>query len=272
MAQSGRVSFQAGIDEYLAGRHYEAHEAWEELWQEEANEDRRRFLQALIQVASAVHKATHNVAPRGSVRLLDAAAEKLDGLGDTYLGVDLAGLRSTATACRVEIERQLANSGGCNLTQEFIPRVVLLSDAPLFHKPKSEPAVSASARHAWFDEGLSTYAAGAYFEAHELWEELWRDAPHGFDRQFMQGLIQVAAAMHKLFEHGKPKPAARLLTRALEKLADSPPRYRGLDVSRLLREGHAAIATLQARGTLDATQIPRIAKLPKLTRPDEQAR
>src|SRR5690606_33002088 len=118
-----------------------------------------------------------------------------------------------------------------------IPNMVQIADAPTFVAGQRDPAVPVRARQAWFDRGLAAYAAGEYFDAHELWEELWRDAPAGFDRHFIQGLIQVAAAMHKVLEHHKPKPAARLLTRALDKLADAPSDYRGLDVTRLLVEG-----------------------------------
>jgi predicted metal-dependent hydrolase len=255
------VSFQRGIDEYLAGRHYEAHEFWEELWQVEADEDQRRFLQALIQVASAVHKAVNDVAPRGSLRLLDSATEKLHGLGDAFLGVDLAALREGMGSCRSEVARQLEAGGHCQLEAVHIPPLVQLSDAPLFRGSKNEPAVPASARQAWFDRGLATYAAGEYFDAHEMWEELWRDAPRGFDRHFVQGLIQFAAAMHKIVEQQKPKPAARLLGRALDKVADAPANYRGIDVPRLVAEGRAALSTLESTGVLTSGQVPSIVKL-----------
>jgi predicted metal-dependent hydrolase len=255
------LSFQKGIDEYRAGRHYEAHEFWEELWQTEDDEDRRRFLQALIQVASAVHKAIHDVAPRGSLRLLDRAEEKLAGLGDDYLGVDLASLRQGMSQCRTEVERQLERDGHCRIDEAFVPPMLQLSDAPLLRKKPGRDTVPAAARRAWFDQGLATYQAGDYFEAHEVWEELWRDAPHGFDRTFVQGLIQVAAAMHKLFAHEKPDPAARLLRRALDKLEGAPEHYRGLDVPRLLAEGRAAMDLIEKDGTLEADRVPTMARV-----------
>ncbi len=34
-----------------------------------------------------------------------------------------------------------------------------------------------------------------YFEAHEVWEEIWNDA-YGPRRYFLQGLIQAAVALH----------------------------------------------------------------------------
>jgi predicted metal-dependent hydrolase len=255
----GGALFQRGVDDYHAGRHYEAHEHWEELWQDERDEPRRAFLQALIQVASATHKAINDVAPRGSLRLLDSAAERLAPLGEAYLGIDLVALRQSMTRCRAEIAHQLEASGHCRITSDFIPVLAQLGAAPLWQTSQRPPEVPAQARAAWFDRGLAAYQAGDFFEAHELWEELWRDTPVGADRQFFHGLIQVAAAMYKIVGQQKPAPAARLLARALDKLRASPPRYRGLDVARLLREGEACREILAAGGELSATSAPRIA-------------
>ena len=73
-----------------------------------------------------------------------------------------------------------------------------------------------------FAAGVSLYTAGAFFEAHEAWEEIWRGLPadRPEERRVLQGLIQVAAAFHKLFAMHRPKSAARLLRRGVEKLAD----------------------------------------------------
>ena len=101
--------YQRGIEIYARGEHYEAHELWEDLWQDEVDDDRRRFFQALIQIASAVHKAKNDVAPRGSLRLLDRALEHLDGLPDLFLGLSLPPLRETMAACRAEVARPSRN-------------------------------------------------------------------------------------------------------------------------------------------------------------------
>jgi predicted metal-dependent hydrolase len=250
------VSFQRGIDDYLRGQHYEAHEHWEELWHEEGDDDRRRFLQALIQVASAVHKAVNDVAPRGSIRLLDAAHEKLEGLGDVYLGIDLAALRPAMAACRQEVARQLSETGHCRLPSAHVPPIVQLAAAPAFHKRAAKARVPVGAEDAWFQQGVTAYHQGDYFEAHEMWEDLWRDTPPGIDRTFLQGLIQVAAAMHKLRAHRKPSPAARLLGRAIDKLCLAPDGYRSVDTTRLLREARLAKQALEAVGELGAEQTP----------------
>lgn len=45
-----------------------------------------------------------------------------------------------------------------------------------------------------FEEGCRLFDEGEYFEAHEVWEDLWNEA-EGPRRHYLQGLIQVAAAL-----------------------------------------------------------------------------
>ena len=172
--------FRRGVDTYARGEHYEAHEVWEELWQDEADDVRRRFLQALIQVASAMHKAANDVAPRGSIRLLDAARQKLDGIDDGYLGIDMPTLLEGLRRCRDEVVRILEAGGPCKIEQTFAPPIRQVAEAAPWVNAVAA-TVPLAARGAWFDRGLAAYADGDYFEAHELWEELWRDAAKSFD-------------------------------------------------------------------------------------------
>lgn len=66
--------------------------------------------------------------------------------------------------------------------------------------------------------GVALFNEGAHFAAHEAWEDRWRAATDPDERRLLQGLIQVAAAHHKLRVQGKPESAARLLARGLAKL------------------------------------------------------
>lgn len=78
-----------------------------------------------------------------------------------------------------------------------------------------------------------------YWEAHEVWEELWKEAqPSSPARPFLQGLIQCAAASLKA--RGEKWPACQALAdKALAKLAAvidaSGPRYQGLDLEDFVR-------------------------------------
>lgn len=46
-----------------------------------------------------------------------------------------------------------------------------------------------------FEKGCALFDGAEYFEAHEVWEDLWNEA-RGPRHAYLQGLIQVAAAMH----------------------------------------------------------------------------
>ena len=80
-------------------------------------------------------------------------------------------------------------------------------------------------------DGRAAFDRGDYFAAHELWEEVWREAEDP-ERRWLQGLIQVAAGLHQL-ARSRPAPAARLMARALLKLADAPAELGGIDIDAL---------------------------------------
>lgn len=91
--------------------------------------------------------------------------------------------------------------------------------------------------------GRAAFERGEFFEAHERWEDVWRELL-GEDRRFVQGLIQIAAGRHHL-RHGRSRPGARLLAKGVEKIVgsvalDGRPRPRW--VGALVRE---ALRTLE---------------------------
>lgn len=58
---------------------------------------------------------------------------------------------------------------------------------------------------------------GRYFEAHEVWEEVWH-RERGESRKALQGLIQIAAGLHKA-GLGQSRGCVRLLGAGLAKLS-----------------------------------------------------
>jgi len=66
---------------------------------------------------------------------------------------------------------------------------------------------------------VHAFDAGQYFEAHELWEELWNDA-EGEERQLYQALVQIAAGYAKL-DIGEVNGARKLFERGLARLGAS---------------------------------------------------
>ena len=73
------------------------------------------------------------------------------------------------------------------------------------------------------EPGRAAFNRGAFFDAHELWEEVWRDlAVGGAERTVVQGLIQIAAGCHHL-QNRRTGPAARLLEKGLVKISAEIP-------------------------------------------------
>ena len=72
----------------------------------------------------------------------------------------------------------------------------------------------------------------AYFEAHEILEELWMKTT-GELKDFYKGLIQTAAVFLKL-QQGKSEPAVRLAQRAASHLRKYPPQCELVSVEMVL--------------------------------------
>ncbi len=105
-----------------------------------------------------------------------------------------------------------------------------------------------------FVKGARLFDAGAFWQAHEVWEERWRDEVDDAERRLLQGLIQIAAAFHKLLVMQSPEAAARLLAKGRGKLDTWP-----VDLDLMpFRSGIDACVRALAEGRFDATSIPRL--------------
>jgi predicted metal-dependent hydrolase len=82
-----------------------------------------------------------------------------------------------------------------------------------------------------FLRGIEEFNAGSYFEAHDLWEELWVDT-RGEARLFYQGLIQTAVGFYHLLRQNY-RGASSQLGKALNKLETYPASYQGIDTAKL---------------------------------------
>ena len=103
-------------------------------------------------------------------------------------------------------------------------------------------------------EGIEKFNACDYFEAHEVWEELWTDY-RGDSRKFYQGLIQAAVALYH-FGNGNIRGAKKLHTSVHGYLEPYAPQHLGLDVSAFLAAFDVCLAKVAA-GT-DADPPPEL--------------
>ena len=85
-----------------------------------------------------------------------------------------------------------------------------------------------------FDRAVAHWNAGRYFEAHEDWETLWNDA-EGPRREWLQGLIQFAAAFHH-YGRGGASGFGKLMRSAADKVRGYGGDTDGLDFARLWAE------------------------------------
>lgn len=108
-----------------------------------------------------------------------------------------------------------------------------------------------------FVRGALLFDAGAFFEAHEAWEEMWRVESDVTRRRCLQGLIQIAAAFHKLFVIRSPLAASSLLAKGLEKLDACPVSVGGVNLA-AFREGLRACVNAGALGHFDRAAVPQI--------------
>jgi predicted metal-dependent hydrolase len=104
--------------------------------------------------------------------------------------------------------------------------------------------------------GIEHFNACDFFEAHEVWEELWTEY-QGPSRKFFQGLIQAAVCLHH-FGNGNTRGAAKLYNSSRKYLAEYAPRHMGLNVDRFLADMERCCADLLA----SREEFPRVEMVP----------
>ena len=76
--------------------------------------------------------------------------------------------------------------------------------------------------------GVLLFNAHDFFEAHEVWEDLWSES-HGLQRRFYQGLIQAAVGLCH-FTNGNLGGAAKLYRSSRDYMDGLGERFLGLDL------------------------------------------
>jgi predicted metal-dependent hydrolase len=83
------------------------------------------------------------------------------------------------------------------------------------------------------ESGLAFFNSRRFFEAHEVLEDLWREAPlHGALRGHLQGLVQLAVAFHH-YSTGNLDGAQSVLRRAVRNLNGAEESFPELDLPSL---------------------------------------
>ena len=85
-----------------------------------------------------------------------------------------------------------------------------------------------------FFDGLRAYKEKDFFEAHELWEELWSEY-YLDDKTFIQGLIQLAVSFVHL-GNGNLNGAKSLLNKSADKFSSFSGVHRGINIDNLKKK------------------------------------
>ncbi len=109
--------------------------------------------------------------------------------------------------------------------------------------------------------GIVLFNRHDFFEAHEVWEDLWHETA-GEDRRFYQALIQAAVALCH-FGNGNLRGATKLFRSARDYMQRYAPQHMGLDVTRFWDEmGRCFAAIIEqpepVSGSLDESLVPTI--------------
>jgi hypothetical protein len=119
-----------------------------------------------------------------------------------------------------------------------------------------------------FLEGIDHFNSGRFWEAHEAWETIWLVAESDIE-QFLQGLIQMAAAYHHI-QRRTYRGAPRLFAAALNRLDAFPLLYCGLDRTAADAAARRHRAWLEAAAAAPEEPLPD-GQYPKLVVPDRAA-
>ena len=120
------------------------------------------------------------------------------------------------------------------------------SAAPAEERPPTgrTPPLAPDEADRLFRRGIALFNGVRYWHAHEAWETLWRAAPEE-DRDFYQGLIQVAAGLLHL-QRRNLRGARNKLGEGLAKLRPFEPAHRGIFVNELIGEARRILDDLEA--------------------------
>jgi predicted metal-dependent hydrolase len=117
-------------------------------------------------------------------------------------------------------------------------------------------------------DGLRLFNEEEFFEAHDVWEELWSESL-GDEKKFLQGLIQASVS---LFHFGNENygGARKLYDSCRQKLDPYRPSFMGLDLDQFLTDYQRCFQELLDHKEKYPTDIHlRDELVPKMTIPED---
>ncbi len=110
--------------------------------------------------------------------------------------------------------------------------------------------------HETFRRGLEEFNTEHFFEAHEVWEEVWLASAEP-EKRFLQGIIQIAAAFHH-YQRGNLLGTRSLLEAGLGRLRDFPGDQGGISLDLLCVAAGEWAAALRGGRDPGRAQLPKV--------------
>lgn len=117
--------------------------------------------------------------------------------------------------------------------------------------------------------GILFFNERDFFEAHEVWEDLWAES-HGEERRFYQGLIQAAVGLFH-FSGGNLGGAVKLYRSSFDYMKTCGSSFLGLDVTAFWQQMGQCFEPLLNTPTPDRNLRPAPEKMPVITLDPEPA-
>lgn len=251
--------FEHGVTLFNTCKFWHAHEAWEEVWRRR-KEDERLFFQGLIQLAAAYHHLVVKRSYVGSMNNFDKAYEKLEVFQPRYLGVNVLPLLEIIDRCR----KEAATVGKHSLEQfnlDLIPKVQfckpinpdLMIEANTFMEDKN------------FREGVRLFNDHYFWEAHEIWEDVWREQ-HGEGKMFAQAFVQMASA-YSFVRLSRASTAKYLFEKAIEKFQQYETLIRKARLEPLLHHMEESVKHVSNPNQTNGS-VKLLSSVPRITLPE----
>ena len=106
-------------------------------------------------------------------------------------------------------------------------------------------------------EGISLFNEGRFFESHERLEEFYLDTGEEH-KPFLEGLIELAAALRIFCDYGEVKGPVRMIYHAIIRLENYQPVYLGIKVRKLIDAMESWAKRVEADGGGPREKMPKI--------------
>lgn len=198
--------FERGVTYYNDNNFSNAIRTWE-IFSECCDHPDKTFIKSLILTA----KLNENGGTSIKIRDIDNLIKIFKPYSPEHFGINVDQLLASLSECRKEI--QYSDNGGI---------INKLQGIKLAYSPPSNPDLDMEVMEICqmpdFLAGIELFNKGYYWEAHENWQELWRDQS-GRGKSFTEAFVQLAEG-YSFVKKGKTDSAIYLFGKALKKFQE----------------------------------------------------